>query len=78
MHFILFRDEIKECRLAAILLLKRVPNHFSDVHGPILFKLDISTIDDGIHAHLTLFLQSDQRWQTGGLAAILVVKTTQC
>ena len=59
LHFhvsvIFFRDHIQDGRLMAILLLKCVPNHFSDMHGPILFKLGTSTAHDGIHIHLTLF-----------------------
>ena len=39
MHIILLRHQIQDGRLVAILLLKCVPNHFSDMHGPILFKL---------------------------------------
>ena len=40
MHVIVFRDNIQDSRLVAILLLKSVPNHFPDMHGPILLKLD--------------------------------------
>ena len=31
------------------------PNPFSDMHGPILFKLSISTAHNGVHVLLTLF-----------------------
>ena len=56
MHAIsFFRYNIQDCQLAAILLLKCVPNHFSDIHRLILFKLGASTAHDGIHVHLTLF-----------------------
>jgi len=60
---ILFRDQMQDSRLAAILWLKCVPNYFSDMHGPILFKLGTSTVHDGIHMHLTLFcdLNKDDR-----------------
>ena len=54
-HLILFRDNVEDDQLLAILLLKRVPNHFSDIHGPILFKLGISKVENSIHLHLTLF-----------------------
>jgi len=54
-HVILFRDHIQDGRLAAILLLERVPNPFSDVHGPTLFKLRTSTVHNGVHVLLTLF-----------------------
>ena len=50
-----FRDQIQDGGLADILLLKCVPNNFSDIHGPILFKLGTSTVHDGIHVYLTLF-----------------------
>ena len=52
-HF--FRDHIQDGRLAAISLLKYVPNHFSDTHGLNLLKLGTSTAHDGIYVHLTLF-----------------------
>ena len=55
MHVILFFHPIQDGRLVAILLLERVPNHFSDMHGLILLKLGKSTADDGIHLHVTLF-----------------------
>ena len=54
----------------AILLLKHVPNHLSDMHGLILFKLGTSTVHDGIHVALTLFCDLIK---DGRLAAILVV-----
>ena len=53
------------------MLLKCVPNHFSDLHGPILFKLGTSTVHDGIHVPFTLFCNLI-RWPTGRLVAILV------
>ena len=56
-------------RLVAILLLKCVPNHFADMHGPILFKLATSTVQDGIYVNLTLFCDVIK---DGRLAAILV------
>ena len=55
MHAILFRDQIQDGRLAVILLLKRVPKHFSDMHGPILLKRGTNIVHDGIHKHMTLF-----------------------
>ena len=56
MHYIIFfQDQIQDGRMVAILLLKRVPNHFSDMHGPILFKLGTSTVHDGIQVHFILF-----------------------
>ena len=56
MHVIFFfQDEIQDGRLVAILFLKCVPNHLSDMHGPILFKLSTSAAHDGLHEHLTLF-----------------------
>ena len=36
------------------MVLKCVLNHFSDMHGPIWFKLGTSTVHDGIHMHLIL------------------------
>ena len=42
-------------RLVAILFLKYVPNHFSDMDFLILFKLGTSTVHDGFHVHITLF-----------------------
>ena len=37
MHIVFFFwDHIQDARLVAILLLKRVPKYFSDIHGPIL------------------------------------------
>ena len=51
---ILFWDQIQDGWLEAILLLKRVTNHFSDMHGPILFKLGTITVNDGIHTLHTL------------------------
>ena len=50
-----FPEQIQDGRLVAILLLKCVPNHFSDMQGPILFKISTSTVDDGVHVPLTLF-----------------------
>ena len=41
---VFFQDQIQDGWLAAILLLKHVPKHFSDMHGPILFKLGTSTV----------------------------------
>ena len=61
--FILFRDQFQDGRLAAILLLKHVPNHFSDMHDLILFKLGTSTVHDGIHWLLTLFCNLIKRCQ---------------
>ena len=55
MDVIFFRDQIQDGRLLAILLLKCVPNHFSDMRGPILFKLGTDTVHAGIHVKLTLF-----------------------
>ena len=55
MHVILFHDMIQDDRLLAILLLKCVPNNFSDTHGLILFKLGTSIVHDGKHVPLTLF-----------------------
>ena len=55
MHIILFRDQLQDGRLVAILLRKRVPNNFSHMHGPILFNLGTSTVHDVKHVHLTLF-----------------------
>ena len=55
MHAIFFQDQIQDGRLAAILLPKHVPNHFSDLHGEILFKHGTSTVNDGILLHITLF-----------------------
>ena len=49
------RGERGELALVAILFIKCVTNHFSDMHGPILFKLGTSTANDGIHMHITLF-----------------------
>ena len=37
--------------------VKCVPNHFSAMHGLILFKLGTSTVPDGIYVHLTLFCE---------------------
>ena len=71
MHVIVFPEKIQDGRLTAILLLKSVPNHFSDVHGPILFKLGTSTENDGIHMPPSLFCDLIQ---DGRLATILVVK----
>ena len=51
----------------AILLLKRVPNHFSDMHGPILFKLRTNTVHYGKHMPPHLILRPDQIWPTGRL-----------
>ena len=70
MHVISCRDQVQGGRTATILLLKRVPNHLSDIHGLILFKLGTQIMNDGIYAHLTLFcdLIID-----GRLAAIFVV-----
>ena len=50
-----FQDQIQDGRLVAILLLKCLPNHFSDMHDPILFELGTSTVHDGKHVPLTLF-----------------------
>ena len=52
---ILFRDQIQDGRLAAILLLTCVPNHLLHMHRPILFKLGTSTVQDGLHVKITLF-----------------------
>ena len=54
-HVILFRDQMQDGRLASILLLKRVSNHFSEMHCSILFKLGKSTVRNDIHLHQTLF-----------------------
>ena len=54
-HVVYFGDQIQDGRLAAILLLKSVPNHFSDMHCPIFFKLGTSTACYGIHMDLTSF-----------------------
>ena len=53
-HNILFRTDIKDGRLVAILLRKCVHNHFSDMRSLILFKLGINTVHDDIQVHLTL------------------------
>ena len=45
---ILFWDQIQDGWLEAILLLKRVPNHFSDMYGPIIFVLGTKTTHDGV------------------------------
>ena len=55
MPVIFFRDQVQHDQLVAILLLKYVPNHFSDMYGLFLFKLRKSTVHHGIHMHLTLF-----------------------
>ena len=55
MLLIFFRHQIQDGRLAAILLVKPVTNHFSDMHGPIGFKLGTSTGHDGKHLQLPLF-----------------------
>ena len=70
MHIIFFRDHIQDGWLAAILLLNHVPNHFSAMHSPILFKRGTSTAHDGIHLHLALFCDPVK---DGQLVAILVV-----
>ena len=70
-HVIYFRDQIQDGRLVAILLLKCVPNHCSDLHGLILLKLATSTVHDGIHVLLNIF---SDLIKDGQLAAILVVK----
>ena len=54
-NIIVFGDQIQDGRLAAISFLKCVPNHLSETHGLILFKLGTRTANDGIHMHLTLF-----------------------
>ena len=64
---------IQDGRLVAILLLKRVPNHFSDMHGLILFKRGTSTVHDGIHLHLILVCDLIKDGPTGRLLAILFV-----
>ena len=55
LHIMFFHDQVQNGRLAAILLLKCVPNHFSDMQGLILFKLGRSAVHDGVHVHLPLF-----------------------
>ena len=50
-----FRNQIEDSRLVAILFLKCVPIHFSDMQGPILFKLGTNTADDGTNMPLALF-----------------------
>ena len=67
-----FRDQFQDGRLVAILLLKCVPNHFSDMHGPILFNLGTSTVHDGIQVP-SLYFVILFKMATGRLVAILVV-----
>uniref|UniRef100_A0A8C4X054 Uncharacterized protein n=1 Tax=Eptatretus burgeri TaxID=7764 RepID=A0A8C4X054_EPTBU len=59
MHAVRFRDQIQDGRLAAILLLKRVHNHFSNIHGSILFKLGQSTAE--CIAGIVAFIRSNPR-----------------
>ena len=73
-HVILFQDRIKDGRLVAILVLKKldvehVLNHFSDIHLP-MFKLGTQITNDGLHKHVTLFFRD--QIQDGWLVAILL------
>ena len=67
---VFFWYHIQDGWLVTILLVKCVPNHFSEMHSPILFKLDTSTVHDGIHMLLTLFCDLIK---DGRLAAIAFV-----
>ena len=53
-HVILFRDQIQDDRLPAILVEKKPGvehflNHLSDMHLPILLKLGTQIRNDGLH-----------------------------
>ena len=47
MYLILFQDSIQDDRLVAILLLKRVPNHFLIKHGPTSPSLGVDSPGTG-------------------------------
>ena len=60
MHVILFRDQIQDGRLPAILVVKKsdvehVLNHFSDMQLRMLFKLGTQIRNDGLHMLVIFF-----------------------